>query len=184
MTDLVDDFLEHHGVLGMKWGVRRSSGGGNSSGAVVSKTSGKPAWQRPPSKTVPVAPKLSKSKSGRLVKAKAPKVLSEDAAQFHEVRLKVKRLGVQALTNKDLEIVNKRMELQQKYVKNFPKKKNPLVDLVVDSVLSEWGNTTISNFVGGPHPRSPAKTVQAESVAQAIKAASEVRKLIKPQKTK
>jgi hypothetical protein len=50
MTDTsVDDFLAHHGVLGMKWGHHKSSGGGSSSsgGGGKSAPAAKPIKKKP-----------------------------------------------------------------------------------------------------------------------------------------
>lgn len=37
MSQVVDDFLAHHGIKGMRWGVRRSDPGGDSGGTTVVK---------------------------------------------------------------------------------------------------------------------------------------------------
>lgn len=142
-SDSVNEFLSHYGVRGMHWGVRRQRSSAGSS-APASKSNGKPPWQSPPVKkaVVPVPPPKK-----RFGKTKYPKILSEEAQQLHEIRLKAKRHGVHSLTNKELEIVNKRLDLQQKYQKAHPKKKNPVVDLVLDAVLSDQGANHIKKVL-------------------------------------
>lgn len=142
----VEEFLEHHGVKGMRWGVRRSFGGGRSSGSGPKslgpvKMGGKAPWHSPP-------PKKSEASKGRLGKGKSPKIVSEEAKQLHAIRLKVKKNGIHSLSNKELETVNKRLELQSKYQKANPKKKNPLVDLALDAILSDHGSKKITEYMG------------------------------------
>lgn len=72
----VEDFLEHHGIKGMKWGQRR-----------------------------------------------AAKRISTEAKRRDSVREKQKTHGRQSLTNKELGDFNKRMDLENKYVKNNPSKR-------------------------------------------------------------
>ncbi len=76
----VTDFLEHFGVKGMKWGVRRRSGG---------RSSARPG-----------------AKQGH----------SKDAKEFAVIQKKAKRGGSpKALTNKELQAFNQRMDLERRY---------------------------------------------------------------------
>lgn len=140
-SDSVSDFLEHHGVKGMKWGQHRF--GRAQKGA---HGGDKPPWHSPPSKK---APTISSRpvKKGFFGRTKPQKILSEEARQLHEIRMKAKKHGIHSLTNKELETVNKRLELQQKYQKAHPKKRNPVVDLFLDTVLSDQGSTKIKSLM-------------------------------------
>jgi len=83
----VDDFLEHYGVKGMKWGTRRRSGG----------------------KSQPKAQRQGSSKEARQVAA---------------IQKKAKRGGsAKALTNKDLQAFNQRMDLERRYSQLQPPSK-------------------------------------------------------------
>jgi hypothetical protein len=78
--ETIDDVLAHFGVKGMKWGVRKSSGGGSSSAAPKPK----------------------------------PKV-SEDAAAAKAAKAKAKTHSTDALSNKELQHLVNRMNLEQQY---------------------------------------------------------------------
>lgn len=168
----VNSFLEHYGTKGMKWGVRKKSKPRpDFMPPVKGKSSGKPKWQSPPpKKVVPVAP--TTSKGGRFGKKNQPKVLSEEAAQFREIRLKAKKDGVQALSNKELEVINKRLELQAKYNKAFPKKKNPIVDLALEGILSDYGSKKVVDLVKKKNP----------AMAPVVEAALTVNKMVRTPK--
>jgi len=152
----VDDFLEHYGTKGMKWGVRKKSKPRPAFMPPVKSGSGKPKWQSPPAKKVatptPSAPRKVKPTLLPFQKKKTPKVLSEEAQQFRDIRAKAKRDGVSALSNKELELINKRLELQSKYNKAFPKKKNPFVEVAIDGILSDYGTKTVVKLVKDKNP--------------------------------
>lgn len=149
VVDFVDGFLKHYGVPGMKWGVRKASKPRPAFMPPVKSSPGKPKWQSPPPKKAaapaPSAPRATRT--SRFGKKKPPKVLSEEAQQFRDIRLKAKRDGVSALSNKELELVNKRLELQSKYNKAFPKKKNPFVEVAIDGILSDYGSKQVVDLV-------------------------------------
>lgn len=167
-SNSVNEFIAHYGVRGMHWGVRRSVGsGGHVVGPSKSQVSGsakmgaKPAWQSTPNKKASL-PVVS-LKKGSLNKGKNQKTISEDTQQFRDIRAKVKREGVNSLSNKELEVINKRVDLQQKYNKAFPKKKSPFglaADLVIDAVLTEAGERHLGEFIG---PRSPDTMVMVRN---------------------
>lgn len=180
--DAVDDFLEHYGTKGMKWGVRKKSNPRPAFMPPVKPSSGgKPKWQSPPTKkTTSPPPAVPKSAmASRFGTKKRPKVVSEEAKQFQEIRLKAKKEGVQALSNKELELVNKRLELQSKYNKAFPKKKSPLgiaTDMLVGAVLEESGERHIAEFIG---PRSPNTMVMVRNAIAVGRVAKKAKTVLK-----
>ena len=92
MAKKTDEFLEHHGVRGMKWGVSRSRG--SSSGSKHGKTGGFTS---------------------------KPKV-SADARNAMLAQKKIAMGGLHALNNKELQSLVKRQNLEQQYSQMNPKK--------------------------------------------------------------
>ena len=88
---LVDEFLEHHGVKGQKWGVRRAR-----------------------TKTTP----------------------SADHTQATAHKKTVKKHGTKALSNDELSVLVKRLELETKYSSLQSKQKSPSRKIADDLVAS------------------------------------------------
>ena len=81
-ADRGSDFLEHYGVKGMKWGVRRSEA------------------------------QLARARGA--LKRSTPEP-SEDKKTTESVRAKISRGNTDALSNAELQKLNERMQLEQKY---------------------------------------------------------------------
>lgn len=82
MADSVDDFLQHFGVKGMHWGVRRSRGG--------------------------YTGKASAAKA-RLARTK------QDPSSDHTEVKTLRKKSLPALSNSELEKLNKRLQLEKTY---------------------------------------------------------------------
>lgn len=158
MTDF-EDVVQHYGIPGMKWGVRKASSSSSDSGGS----------DEPSSK-----PKVPKGFLNR--KLKKHQELSPDAEVFNALRKKAKTTGINSLTNDEIGVLTKRAELLGKYNKSFPKKKNPLASMLIEGMLSEFGEATINTFVG---PRSPDMAVKVRDTLPAIR---EIRKQAKAAK--
>lgn len=78
--ETIDDVLEHYGIKGMKWGVRRSD------------------------------EQLARARGRRKTKEVSP-----DAERAKESFKKARKGGPQALSNKELQELNKRLNLEQQY---------------------------------------------------------------------
>jgi hypothetical protein len=83
--DQVEEILEHFGVKGMRWGVRKSHDGGHGSGA------------------------------------------SDDHTNAANARAKAKKGGVKSLSNKELQDMITRMNLEQQYVRLAPPSKGAII---------------------------------------------------------
>jgi hypothetical protein len=114
----VDDVLAHYGIKGMKWGVRRDRSGssGSDSGRKMLKV------------------KIGKSKAEKM--AIKTKNQTDDHKEFAALAIKAKKYGVSSLTNKELSTYLTRMDLNVRYAKHNPKKKNPAVEIVKDLLVS------------------------------------------------
>ena len=152
-----DDFLEHHGVMGMKWGVRRTREqlAGRSSGTKLDKiknfgrktkeTGGKAATKV----TGPQKVSLSKDGSGELTarggKRQGP---TEDAIKTAVTKQKAKMSSTDAISTKDLQDLVNRMNLEQQYAKlTTPAIKPKLID--GRKIASEVLSNTLKGVVMG-----------------------------------
>ena len=96
-TEELEQVLEHFGIKGMKWGVRRSK--------------------------------------KQLARDKANKEVSEDFVKAREHMVKGKTKGVKALSNKDLQELNNRLQLEMQYKQLTGKQKSAGAKFAQDMVV-------------------------------------------------
>lgn len=101
------DYLEHYGVKGMKWGVRKSDKTSNVSGNTV-RTS-----KRGKIKGVELS-KDNKSKAARP---------SDDKTEASILEQRIKKGSTDSLSNKELELVVNRKNLEKRYAEVTSKEK-------------------------------------------------------------
>lgn len=138
----VDDFLEHYGTRGMKWGIRRSSAQLGRASESSEKTNGKPPWQSAPSR----AGSSGSSKPGR------PNV-AHDQIVFEALKAKAKTHGLTSLSNDEIRVLTNRAETLKKAYTTFPKpqtKKQKFArrtGRLVDDVLVNTGQQLLKDVV-------------------------------------
>jgi hypothetical protein len=117
---LVEDILSHHGIKGMKWGVRRRDTGGPQ--AVVVRDKGKGL----------------KTSGGQGHPAHPDAIRSRKASQV------VKKSGTKALSDQELNDFVKRIDLEQRAKRAQYSTKNPAQKFVA-KVLGQTGKNTVQN---------------------------------------
>jgi hypothetical protein len=132
LADEVESYLSHFGVKGMRWGVRRSgsSGGG-------SRPSSGSAGMHHPSLNAP-RPRLS-----------------SDAATAKALSGVVKTHGTQALSNKDLQTLVTRMNLEKQFTSLNPQTVSAGRKFTSD-VLQSSGKQLASQFIAKNAPKGAA----------------------------
>lgn len=112
MTDEVEDFLEHFGVKGMKWGRHKAQSG-------------------------PTAVSVSRE-PGKKVKARGGTGLSphEDAVNAAVTKQKAKSSTTDSLSNKELQDLVTRMNLEQQYSRLSTVDRKPVEKFIADTLVN------------------------------------------------
>lgn len=121
-TDSVADILEHIGVKGMKWGVRKQS--------------------TPTAVGVRDKRKKLKTSGGKGFPAHS------DAIRAHTIGQIVKKSGPKAVSNEQLQIFSTRLQLEQNVSRLTNANKNAGLK-VSNVILKQAGNKAIQEITGG-----------------------------------
>lgn len=165
----VDKVLEHFGIQGMRWGIRRSrkelDGGGSSEQGPPPFAVRRKALFTPRAEVVKI-----KAVPGKGIQTSGGKHHpTTDEAQIAAVlRQRAKASGVRSLSNQDIQLLVNRMNLEQSYAKMNPAKKN-LGQKALEEVM--YGSTPqmaldaakplLAGAIAkqlGPDPKNPMKS--------------------------
>ena len=158
MTD-VDNYLEHFGIKGMKWGVRRESSGSSSSPSTVS---------------------VKKAAFGNGLRATGGKGLPAhgDAIKAAKSQQRLKKSGVSSLSNKELKSLVERMDLEQRYsgiVEKRSQSREKKVKKFIETSKTAWNmapdpvKKAAAQKVAGAFGAVFAATMKASGVTSALK---------------
>lgn len=174
----VDKFLEHYGVPGMQWGVRRFRG---SDGRVIEGKYMSPAAAdklRKEGGSTPTATSSDKAKATPSSQAKPPEQVqtkTTDHAQSESQRLKsMVGKSVSDLSNADIRFLKERVGLEQDYkrvVKEMKESAHPVQTYVKKMVkdlatqgVKDFAQQQIRKLIEGQKPADPS-TVLAKKIA-------------------
>lgn len=135
-TDNVDDFLEHYGVKGMKWGVRREGSSRPSLKRTVEQAKNK---ARTELKERTDTETHVRAKPGRHVQVVGGKKKTphEDAIKARVAEQIAKRNTLDALSNKELQHLVNRMNLESQY-------RNLAINETRKTAVEKWVEKTLS----------------------------------------
>lgn len=132
-ADIAADILEHYGVKGMKWGKRK--------GVSV-----------PPGKVL-----VDRNKKGALTTAGGVGYRPHaDAAEKVVTQQIAKKSGVQALSNKELQVAITRMNLEQQFVRLSPQSKKQKAQKFVKETLLGIGKQQVNQVANNAASQSVA----------------------------
>src|SRR5690242_4394335 len=145
-----EEFLAHHGVKGMRWGVRRDRPSG-----AVRRTAPASTHDRALQPTNNhISPKvdgehhLSKKLAAKVI---TPKEVSDDAAHHKELLTKVRTHGISSLSNAELKKFHERLDMEKKFSKfqeEQKAKKNGRVKKIMNKVMDQMGVRALSSLAG------------------------------------
>lgn len=129
------EFLEHFGIKGMHWGVRKS----------------RPAPTAVPTKAMAVVPHGAKRKTQIKVEGGENHPAHEDAIKVAEARVKLQKSGTAALSNNELREVATRLQLEQQ-VKTLTTSSG---QKFVKSLLTSQAESSAKSFLRSKDPNQP-----------------------------
>ena len=140
----INDILEHFGVKGMKWGVRRAGDHFLERGLAIS-TPGSRARGAAAAKS---ARKVKVKDKGKKLRTSGGKGVPAhpDALRAHRIGQVVKKSGTKAVSNQDLSIYANRLQLEQNVSRLTSKERNRGTQFV-SGVLSQSGKSLASEAV-------------------------------------
>lgn len=143
----VNNFLEHYGVKGMKWGVTK-----NSDGTVTVNQTKVAKSLRKTDQPVTV----SQRKAGTYVKAKGGQrqTASQDAIKTQAARQRAKRSTTDSLSTKELKDTIERMRLEQEFAK-------------LDKKVSRRGQSFVARLLRDPQIQEAGKRALSKAANNA-----------------
>jgi hypothetical protein len=142
--DAVGEVLEHHGIKGMKWGVRRKATVGPTE--VIVKDSRFPGSKR------------LKTTGGKGHPA------TDEAVRTRAIGQIGRKSGTKALTNKQLEEYNKRLNLEQNFNRLSTQDLSPGKRMAL-KLLGQTGNQTSQNVANEASSAAVKKAIKLAAVA-------------------
>ncbi len=160
-ADKIGDILAHHGVKGMKWGVRKSAqeryvqrqqGRAAVNRAVGAKKSGQKREEHVERLRTGKANIRDHARSGGLFvektkKDKPVKEVSADAAKAATAASKVKKQGKQALSNEEMQALVTRMNLERQLSQVTPPSRAQAGAKFVGKMLVNTGNNQMQRVI-------------------------------------
>jgi len=143
-SSIVDDILEHHGVKGMKWGVRRKATVGPTE--VIVRDSRVPGSRR------------LKTTGGKGHPATQEAISTRTIGQIG------RKSGTKALTNRQLEEYNKRLQLEQNFKRLSTQDLSPGKRMAL-KILGQTSNQTSQNVANEASAVAVKKAIKLAAVA-------------------
>lgn len=144
--------LQHYGVKGMRWGIRKRPVG--------------------PS---PVVVKIdTKAKKGQTISTSGghQQAPSDDAVSAAIARRKAQSSGTNSLDNNELQALVKRMNLEQQYAKLNPPAPKGFIRSFVEAKAKETAQSEFDKFVRGEESKVISAVLSAKTAGAAASAAS------------
>lgn len=133
--DLGADFLEHYGIRGMRWGVRRATGTRPTTASPVAPTAQS------------VVPKGKLRKTKIQVDGGENHEAHQDAIKVAQARVKLVRSGPNALSNSELREVANRLELEDRVTKMTRSKGQRFVRDIVEGQGRQTANLAAQTHI-------------------------------------
>lgn len=142
---VVGEILSHHGTKGMKWGVRKSGGGGGS------------------------ASKVTVTQKGKKLKTSGGKGLPahKDAVAARTLGQKAKKSGVHSLSNQELQHYANRLNMEQN-VKRLQANDKTGARRFIASILGQTGKNQAQAIANDAAKKAVAKTLLKGAAAAAV----------------